>query len=278
MIEIAESSFDPANSPNHTLSIRLLPDGFCFVVASQTERRPLYFCRIAENGKNAIQQLSEQINKLDSLRRKYSETIFLNDSRDYTLMPSAVFNESDKQAYWKFSTNGDTSKTKVAQDPLEFCDAVLLHGIPSDLADLLTERFPSIRFIHRQSILATQTMIRNKETGDESVGIFIGNGFSDLVVVKDNTLQMVNTFPRKSDEEFLYFTLNVFDQLKLDPYKAKVTLRGELSAKESVVPKLSKYVSNVNVDTHPTIELGKLFAKADVCNKQSILFDLPSCV
>lgn len=278
MIEIAESSFDPANSPNHTLSIRLLPDGFCFVVASHKERRPLYFCRIAENGKSPLQQFSEQINKLDSLRRKYSETIFLNDNREYTLMPSAVFNESDKQAYWKFSTDGDTTKAKVAQDPLEFCDAVLLHGVRTELADLLSDRFPSIRFIHRQSILATQTMMRNKETGEESVGIYMGNNFSDIVVVKDNTLQMANTFPRKNDEEFLYFTLNVFDQLKLDPYKAKITLRGELTEKDNAVGKLSKYVSNIKVDTHPNIELGKLFAKADICNKQSILFDLPACV
>ncbi len=278
MVEIAESSFDPANSPEHTLSIRLLPDGFCFVVASLSEKRPLYFCHVTEAGKSVTQLFSEQLNKLDSLRRKYSEVIFLNDDKAYTLMPSAVFNESDKAAYWKFCANGDPTDTKVIQDAMELCDAVLLHNIPTTLANLLEERFPSIRYIHRQSILSTRTMMRSKETGEESVGILMGRDFFDLAVVKENALQMVNTFPRKDDEGFLYFTLNVFDQLKIDPYKAKVTMRGEVTEKSSATTKLAKYVSDITILNRPTVELGKQFAKSDICNKQTILFDLPTCV
>ena len=278
MVEIAESSFDPADSPNHTLSIRFLPDGFCFVVASLTERRPLYFCLIKEAGKSVMQQFTEQFNKLDSLRRQYSEVFFLNDDKAYTLMPSTILNEADRMAYWQFSTHGEAEQVKIMQDPLEFCDAALLHGIPTELANLLTDRFPSIQFIHRQSILATQTMVQNKESGEESVGILMGNGFFDLVVVKEKSLQMVNTFPRRNDEEFLYFTLNVFDQLKLDPYKAKVTMRGDLTGKEPVITQLGKYVNDINIINRPVTELGKSFTKSNHCQKQTILFDLPTCV
>ncbi|MBR5696983.1 MAG: DUF3822 family protein [Paludibacteraceae bacterium] len=278
MVEIAESSFDPADSPNHTLSIRFLPDGFCFVVASLTERRPLYFCLIKEAGKSVMQQFTEQLNKLDSLRRKYSEVFFLNDDKAYTLMPSAILNESDKIAYWKFSTQGDSSNVKIMQDSMELCGAALLHSISAQLSDLLSERFPSIRFIHRQSILATQTMMRSKESGEESVSILMGNGRFDLVAVKEGVLQMANTFSRKNDEEFLYFTLNVFDQLKMDPYKTKVTIQGDVTDKDSAVTRLNKYVSDVTVHAHPSVELGKSFSKSNICQKQMILFDLPSCV
>lgn len=278
MVEIAESSFDPANSPDHTLSIRFLPDGFCFVVASISEKRPLYFCHLAEAGKSVTQLFSEQINKLDSLRRKYSDVIFLNDDKAYTLMPSAVFDEAGKAAYWKFCTNGDPTNVKIKQDTIGLCDAVLLHSIPSTLANLLEERFPSIRYIHRQSILATQTMMRSKESGEESVGIMMGNDGFDLAVVKEGTLRMVNTFPRKDDEGFLYFTLNVFDQLKIDPYKAKVTIQGEVTGKTPAITKLGKYVSDISIINRPTTELGKQFAKSDICNKQTLLFDLPTCV
>ena len=278
MVEIAESSFDPADSPNHTLSIRFLPDGFCFVVASLTERRPLYFCLIKEAGQSVMQQFTEQLNKLDSLRRKYSEVFFLNDDKAYTLMPSAILNESDKIAYWKFSTQGDSSNVKIMQDSMELCGAALLHSISAQLSDLLTERFPSIRFIHRQSILATQTMMRSKESGEESVSILMGNGRFDLVAVKEGVLQMANTFSRKNDEEFLYFTLNVFDQLKMDPYKTKVTIQGDVTDKDSAVTRLNKYVSDVTVHAHPSVELGKSFSKSNICQKQMILFDLPSCV
>ena len=278
MIEIAESSFDPANSPNHTLSIRFLPDGFCFVVASLTERRPLYFCHVSEAGKSVSQQFTEHLNKLDSLRRKYNEVFFLNDDKAYTLMPSAISDEADKVAYWRFCTHGDAASVKVMQDPIELCDAVLLHGIQAEVANALEERFPSIRFVHRQSILATQTMMRSKESGEESVGILMGQGFFDLVVVKGNVLQMANTFPRKNAEEFLYFTLNVFDQLQVDPCNAKVNVRGDVTEKESALVRLGEYVSHVSVDNRPSIELGKSFAKAGICHKQTILFELPTCV
>lgn len=278
MVEIAESSFDPANSPEHTLSIRFLPDGFCFVVSSLSEKRPLYFCHVAEKGKSVMQLFSEQLNKLDSFRRKYSEVIFLNDDKAYTLMPSAVFNETEMAACWKFCTNGDPSGVKILQDTMELCDAVLLHSIPTELADLLEERFPSIRYIHKQCILATQTMMKSKASGEESVGILMGHDSFDLAVVKDNTLQMVNTFPRKDDEGFLYFTLNVFDQLKIDPYKAKVTVQGEVTGKTPAITKLGKYVSDISICDRPNIELGKQFAKSDICNKQTLLLDLPTCV
>ena len=278
MIEIAESSFDPANSPNHTLSIRFLPDGFCFVVASLTERRPLYFCHIAEAGKSVAQQFTEHLNKLDSLRRKYNEVFFLNDDRSYTLMPSAISDEADKVAYWKFCTHGDPSLVKVMQDPIELCDAVLLHGVQAEVANALEERFPSIRFIHRQSLLATQTMMRSKESGEDSVGILMGQGFFDLVAVKGNLLQMANTFLRKNAEEFLYFTLNVFDQLKVDPCTVKVTVRGEVKEKDSALARLGEYVSHVSLNNRPSVELGKSLAKAEICRKHTILFDLPTCV
>lgn len=278
MIEIAESSFDPANSPNHTLSIRFLPDGFCFVVASLTERRPLYFCHIAEAGKSVAQQFTEHLNKLDSLRRKYNEVFFLNDDRSYTLMPSAISDEADKVAYWKFCSHGDPSLVKVMQDPIELCDAVLLHGVQAEVANALEERFPSIRFVHRQSLLSTQTMMRSKESGEDSVGILMGQGFFDLVAVKGNLLQMANTFPRKNAEEFLYFTLNVFDQLQLDPCNVKVTVRGDVKEKDSTLARLGEYVSHVSVNNRPSVELGKSFAKAEICRKQTILFDLPTCV
>lgn len=278
MIEIAESSFDPANSPNHTLSIRFLPDGFCFVVASLTERRPLYFCRIAEAGKSVSQQFLEQFNKLDSLRRKYSEVYFLNDDKHYTLMPSTLFDETDKQTYWEFCTNGKSDGMKITQDELSFCDALLLHSIPEEISQPLTERFPAIRFVHRQSILASQTMVQSKKSGKGAIGIYVGEGEFDIVGVKENLLQIANTYPLRNNEEFLYFTLNVFDQLKFDPYETETLLHGNVNAKSPLLSDLRKYVNNVEIDIRPHVELGKLFAKSDVCEKQTILFDLPTCV
>lgn len=277
MIEIAESSFDPANSPNHTLSIRLLPDGFCFVVASLSERRPLYFCRVAEEGKSVVQQFSEQFNKLDSLRRKYSEVIFLNDARAYTLMPSAVFDEQDMMAYWKFCTNGNPEGVRVMQDQLGYCDAVLLHGVPKLIADRLSERYPSVKYIHRQSILSKRTMVQNKRANEETVSVYVGEDFFDLVVVKEGVLQIANTFSNNNDEEFLYFTLNVLDQLKIDPYKAKFIMTGELTEKSSIVSVFSKYVKDIQVDIKPKVEMSKLFAKSEFSTQQSILFDLSQC-
>ncbi len=277
MIEIAESSFDPANSPNHTLSIRFLPDGFCFVVASLSERRPLYFCRIAEEGKSVVQQFSEQFNKLDSLRRKYSEVYFLNDTSAYTLMPSSIFDEADMMAYWKFCTNGNPEGVRVLRNQLDFCDAVLLHSIPKVIADRLSERFPSVKYMHRQSLLVSKMMVQNKKSGEDTVGVFVGEDFFDLVVVKDGVLQIANSFSNNNNEEFLYFSLNVLDQLKIDPYKTHFVMCGEVREKSSIVTSFSKYVHNISVDNKPSVELGKLFTKSEVCTQQNILFDLPKC-
>lgn len=278
MIEIAESSFDPANSPNHTLSIRLLPDGFCFVVASLAERRPLYFCRIAEEGKSVVQQFMEQFNKLDSLRRKYSEVYFLNDTRSYTLMPSAVFDESDMMTYWQFCTNGNPDGVRVVCDRLSYCDAMLLHGLPNLVEERLSERFPTVKYRHRQSLLVTKTLVQAKQSGTDAVSVFVGEDFFDLVVVKDGQLQMVNTFSNNNDEEFLYFTLNVLDQLKVDPYVAKFSLCGDVTEKSSIVKAFSKYVNDIHVEEKRSAEWGKLFAKSNFCVEQNILFELPQCV
>lgn len=277
MIEIAESSFDPANSPNHTLSIRLLPDGFCFVVASLSERRPLYFCQIAEEGKSVVQQFTEQFNKLDSLRRKYSEVSFLNDARSYTLMPSATFDEADMMTYWKFCTNGNPDGVRIVQDQLDYCDATLLHGVPKVIAERMAERFPSVKYRHRQSLLVTKAMVQNKKSGEETVGVFVGEDFFDLVVVKEGVLQMVNTFSNNNDEEFLYFTLNVLDQLKIDPYKAQFIMSGDVTEKSSVVSVFSKYVNHVQVEPKSHSGWGKAFAKSNLCQQQNILFELPQC-
>lgn len=68
----------------------------------------------------------------------------------------------------------------------------------------------------------------------------------DIMVLRDNSLNFVNSFEWKAGTDIVYFLLFVLDQHSLNPGKINVFLTGEIDFGDENYQLIAKYLQNVD--------------------------------
>ena len=82
----------------------------------------------------------------------------------------------------------------------------------------------------------------------------------DILVCNEKGLQLFNTFKHQSAEDFIYYTLFVYEQLELNPDEIDCCLLGEIDKPSGIYDLTYKYIRNIrfikrneNVQLSPVI-------------------------
>ncbi len=84
-----------------------------------------------------------------------------------------------------------------------------------------------------------------EETALPKVFIHVSNEIFDFIVVKNGKLLICNSFLYKTPEDFIYYILFCFEQLKLNPDEVKTVLLGSINEEDDTYKILYKYVRNI---------------------------------
>jgi hypothetical protein len=91
--------------------------------------------------------------------------------------------------------------------------------------------------------------LQKKNTTTPVVMLHLRPSAMDILVTENRKLVLANTFPYRSDEDVLYYTLNVYEQLRLNPETEQLTVAGISADMDVLTILLSKYIRNVAVAT-----------------------------
>ena len=72
-----------------------------------------------------------------------------------------------------------------------------------------------------------------------------------MIVLEEKKLIFANIFSYQTSEDFLYFTLFVCEQLKLNPENLDLLLLGEVEKNSAIYSILTKYVRNIKFGKRP---------------------------
>ena len=278
-MEITDRSFDRSQTINHVLSIRFIQDGFCFIVFNRHNKKILHFAEITGKGNDPKQLLKETVAGNALLQSPFEETFCVWDTPRYTLLPSAVFSEENIELFWKLNFGeSDTQHLSFFSDRLKWPDVVTIYAIPAASVDFLREIFPSIQFINQQSVQILDSLFENKKENNSQVYIQIHRDFFDVLVLQKGKIILANSYLFQNKDEFLYFSINMFEQLQLDPHSTEIILSGEIDEKDEKAISLRRYIR--------TVDFKKIAADVSDINLEKIphseryihLFNLPLCV
>ncbi len=268
MIEISDASFDLLKSFNYTLSIRLIPSGFCFAVSDKEMNLLYYSCQDSFSLDNEI------------MTKTFGQVYLCVDTNTYTLIPNPVYQPEQQEQYWNLNFGDLSPMEKLQADHVRRTDIVNLFSYPiydQHLMDL-KKRIPSLRLIHRQSVQLSMATMHNKQTNNKQLFIHVLNASFDVLCMEQGKVILANTYDYHNEDEFLYFVLNIFEQLKLDPHAVEVVVGGSPAGREKEL--LLKYLQNVQDDSQPFMKpLSDPFLKhLDVLNKQYTLINIPFAI
>lgn len=163
-----------------------------------------------------------------------------------TLIPSALFEESEKDSYLNFSVESGVEE-KVLFDRLTRLEIVNIFGVNNMLYDQIFRFFPVAKVCHISSLLIEGIWMNFKNLiAEKRVFIFVREEAFNMMIFDRKQLVYSNAFQFRAPEDFVYFVIFVMEQLNLNPEEVPVTLLGNIDTKTPHFDLIYKYIRNID--------------------------------
>jgi hypothetical protein len=163
-----------------------------------------------------------------------------------TLIPSALFEESEKDTYLNFSVEPE-GEEKVLFDRLTRLEIVNIFGINNDLLEQIFRVFPGAKVCHVSSLLIESIWMNFKNLiTDKRIFIYVREEAFNMLIFDKKQLVYSNAFHFRAPEDFVYFVIFVMEQLNLNPEEVPVTLLGNIETKTPHFELIFKYIRNID--------------------------------
>jgi len=280
-IGLIDDSFERIFSSRYHLSIQLGLDGFSFSILDPDQNKFLYLRHIpfVLQREHLLACYVEKIfQEEEILSDKYAKVTVLYKTSRCTFVPTTFYKNNERDRLFSFNHQLNECE-QVFVCPLPKVGANVLFPIPREVCVKIRERHPEVEFFHIAFPLIEQALRSgNSANGKHVVTLFCSKSFFDLVVCHNNNLIFFNQFTFRNETDFVFFLLNVFEQLNLDPTRTPVLVSGMLPRNSEHYVLMRKYIQNIQVEQPgKTIQYSIRFRQIPL-HFFTPLFNLYTCV
>lgn len=194
---------------------------------------------------SCLKKTQEILNNDELLNNDFKSAKLIFTSQRETLVPSPLFEKDNINKYFYFNQSVEKNED-VLFNKLRNVDAVNIFSIPTKFKQMFTEHFNNIRFFHQSTPFIENALIDNKnQKFDYKVFIYNHVSFFDILVISPQKLLFYNSFKYHNENDFIYYIMNVFEQLKLNPTQIPVLLMGNISKLSDYYKVLKKFIVDV---------------------------------
>lgn len=170
-----------------------------------------------ENEHQKADELS-QILKQDVFKHGYGEITAAISKTRSTLVPMAIFNESNAKDLFQF--NFSESPKQIDHNRLAELDIANVYEFPDWIKRKIVIALPRVRFFHEVSILLKS--IFNQPIYKPKVHLFIENHFFYVFITHKNKLTFYNVFAIENFDDSIYHLLFALKQNNIEQESADV--------------------------------------------------------
>jgi hypothetical protein len=234
-----DESFRESNSPDYDLVLQVTERSCAYSIFDHGNNRFIALELYGVPLPSVIDQNQWLTNFFRSVR------VIVENNRS-TLIPSVLFDESEKDTYLNFSVEAEAEE-KVLFDKLTRLDIVNIFGVTNTLHEQITGFFPGTKVCHVSTVLIESIWMNFKNLiTDKRIYIFVREEAFNMIIFEKKQLVYSNAFHFRAPEDFLYYVIFVMEQLNLNPEEVPVTLLGDISTKTPHFDLIFKYIRNVD--------------------------------
>jgi hypothetical protein len=245
-ITLVDESFDLKYASEYHLSIQVGLDGFSFCILDVLRKKYLVLQHIPMVvGKtqflaSKMEAIFDAEKKLNASFQSVAVTYATNKA---TLLPKS-FPESDLFVKIASLTNDISKSEDIGVSGLAGFNQQIIFSYPKELLALLNRKYTGFSFKHK-SVPLLAAVVDQQNEKNNTLLINFEKQYIRMIVLKNNQLELYNSFYFKNEADFLYYTLNICHTLHLDPEKDDILIGGYVADDSNYVRQLKKYVSNV---------------------------------
>ena len=240
------NSFKDLLKINTSLSIQLGLNGFSFFISSQQLSSDALTHKLAERSteKEVIEALSNFILKNEILQQNFAKVTITYTDYIFTLIPKELFQEKRKEDYLKYNVQPLPSDI-ILHEEVE--DTTITFAIPDLLKEKLEEYYHIDAYNHLSTTLLRYLLKEYRQNIGPRIFVYTYQDFFYLFVLNGSELLFCNTFPYKSDGDFLYYLLFTLEQLNLDPAKETLHLLNHID--NETLASIEPFIYDIKVPT-----------------------------
>ena len=245
-ISWTDDSFDLKNAGDYHLSIQIGLDGFSYCILDTRINKYLAFQNIplAVIKPQFLSRKTESVfdrdERLGALYKSVSVTFSTNK---VSLLPREYIKESQVEKIASF-VNEVTRIEEQHSDPLLDFGYLLVSSYPKELMGVLKQKFAEFTFMHK-SVPLIQSVAAQRDEKKNTLLINFERKYVRMIAFKNGQISLYNSFYFKNEADFLYYTLNIWQNLLFDPQRDEVLVGGFVTDESGYLKQLRKYVSNI---------------------------------
>jgi hypothetical protein len=168
-----------------------------------------------------------------------------------TLVPNLIYQDAAAASYLENSFRIPKQHYLLTDNLPSFqCQNVFL--APIEVYNFFQNKFANAQFYHAGTILLLAWQQKAVQFQEAAIFInVIGREFQ-IAAFQQEKLLLFNTFQFKSAKDFIYYTLLIFDQLKLPTETSKLFLTGEVMRESEIYKILYRYIREIDFLSRPT--------------------------
>ncbi len=248
-ISLVDEAFDEKLTGNYRINIQLSSNNISFAIADSVQSKILvlesYTFHLAFSTDLYLQALKKLFAENKFLSNFYRSVHVAIVNQLSTLVPDALFEEQKKEKY--FSLNHSIKNDeRLLVDKLKSIDSRNVFALKSEVEAFIKSKFPNAFFAHHSSVLIENILLQNNNKTAKTVFVHVQQLQFDVIVTEGKNLLFQNSFIHQTTEDFIYYILFVFEQLKLNADKTEIYLLGEIEKNSALYSIVTKYIRNVN--------------------------------
>ncbi len=255
VISICDETFTKENAAGCHLAIEMGYDSLSFAAVDAKRNKYVflqsYTLKKVLGFETLISELKHLFETKDFLRYSYKSIGVGFITNKFTLVPTPLFDESNKEIYLNFNHTIDAQEEVVLHDALKNTDGVLLFAIPKKVLTAVESLFKKAIVKHQSSSLIDLLVLQHKNATAKKVTVHIQASHFELIVTQGKKLLFFNSFKYQSTEDFIYYVLFVYEQLNLNPEEQELVLCGEIEKNSAIYSILHKYIRTVSFIRRP---------------------------
>ena len=248
--KIKNNTIEDSTLNYHKLSIQISLNGlsFCILdtIGNKIEKADSISFSKLLTPYEVQKKLKEIIIKHEVTNYSYSEVVVVHRNNLFSLVPKAIFDEKELVNYLKFNTK-ILANDLISFDEIESYDIVNVYVPFVNINNYIYELFGEFTYMHNGTVII-QSLLSAHSNGKETVCYaHISGQQLDIIVISEKKLIFYNSFNYNTKEDFIYYLLFTFEQLKLDSDTTKLRLFGTINENDDIYNLCYSYINNISI-------------------------------
>lgn len=244
-----DKSFSDLKTNEYQVFLQLSKNGVSYTIFNTQNNTFIglehYIFNDVYNDYAVLAPLQEFLNQTKLFQKTFNKIIVAYVNNRATLIPKPIFQANDLKVYHQFNF-ANQEEDIFKSDYLINLSAYNVYSIPDYIVTAF-DTLENVAFHHfSTALIESSLLVAKKSKTPTVVDVHVLPNSFQITVVKNQQLELYNSFNYQTSEDFIYYLLFVLNQLNFKNDETTIRLTGEVDKNSAIYDILHKYINTID--------------------------------